>query len=82
MQRGGPIQGQQGNIYRQDSMSEEWKLTEHIRFLTEGMASDHYIIMDLKNELKLARELMTKEQLKELRELLLKAQQRKQGETK
>jgi hypothetical protein len=82
MQRGGPIQGQQGNIYRQDSMSEEWKLTEHIRFLTEGMASDHYIIMDLKNELKLAREIMTKEQMQELRELLLKAQQRKQGETK
>jgi hypothetical protein len=63
-------------------MSEEWKLTEHIRFLTEGMASDHYIIMDLKNELKLAREIMTKEQMQELRELLLKAQHRKQGETK
>jgi hypothetical protein len=63
-------------------MNEVWQLTEHIRFLTEGMASDHYIIMDLKNELKLAREIMTKEQMQELRELLLKAQQRKQGETK
>jgi hypothetical protein len=38
--------------------------------------------MDLKNELKLAREIMTDEQMQELRELLLKAQQRKQGETK
>jgi hypothetical protein len=38
--------------------------------------------MDLKNELKLAREIMTDEQMRELRELLLKAQQRKQGETK
>lgn len=63
-------------------MNEVWQLTEHIRFLTEGMASDHYIIMDLKNELKLAREIMTDEQMRELRELLLKAQQRKQGETK
>jgi hypothetical protein len=63
-------------------MNEVWQLTEHIRFLTEGMASDHYIIMDLKNELKLAREIMTDEQMQELRELLLKAQQRKQGETK
>jgi hypothetical protein len=82
MQRGGPIQGQQSHVYWAKRMNEEWKLTEHIRFLTEGMASDHYIIMDLKNELKLARELMTEEQLKELRELLLKAQQHKQGETK
>jgi hypothetical protein len=32
--------------------------------------------MDLKNELKLARELMTEAQLKELRELLLKAQRK------
>ena len=57
-------------------MNEVWQLTEHIRFLTEGMESDHYIIMDLKNELKLARELMTEAQLKELRELLLKAQRK------
>jgi chemotaxis protein CheY-P-specific phosphatase CheC len=63
-------------------MSEEWKLTEHIRFLTEGMEMDHYIIMDLKQELQLARSIMTDEQMQELRELLLKAQQRKQGETK
>jgi hypothetical protein len=63
-------------------MSEEWKLTEHIRFLTEGMEADHYIIMDLKQELQLARSIMTDEQMQELRELLLKAQQRKQGETK
>jgi hypothetical protein len=38
--------------------------------------------MDLKQELQLARSIMTKEQMEELRELLLKAQQRKQGETK
>jgi hypothetical protein len=57
-------------------MNEVWELTEHIRYLTEGMESDHYIIMDLKNELKLARELMTEAQLKELRELLLKAQRK------
>lgn len=63
-------------------MNEEWKLTEHIRFLTEGMESDHYIIMDLKQELQLARSIMTDEQMQELRELLLKSQQRKQGETK
>jgi Uri superfamily endonuclease len=63
-------------------MSEEWKLTEHIRYLTENMEMDHYIIMDLKQELQLARSIMTKEQMEELRELLLKAQQRKQGETK
>ena len=63
-------------------MSEEWKLTEHIRYLTENMEIDHYIIMDLKQELQLARSIMTKEQMEELRELLLKAQQRKQGETK
>ena len=63
-------------------MNEEWKLTEHIRYLTENMEMDHYIIMDLKQELQLARSIMTKEQMEELRELLLKAQQRKQGETK
>jgi Uri superfamily endonuclease len=63
-------------------MSEEWKLTEHIRYLTENMEMDHYIIMDLKQELQLARSIMTDEQMQELRELLLKAQQRKQGETK
>jgi hypothetical protein len=63
-------------------MSEEWKLTEHIRYLTENMEIDHYIIMDLKQELQLARSIMTDEQMQELRELLLKAQQRKQGETK
>jgi hypothetical protein len=57
-------------------MSEEWKLTEHIRYLTEGMESDHYIIMDLKQELQLARSIMTDEQMKELRELLLKAQRK------
>jgi hypothetical protein len=57
-------------------MNEVWELTEHIRYLTQGMESDHYIIMDLKNELKLARELMTEAQLKELRELLLKAQRK------
>jgi hypothetical protein len=57
-------------------MNEVWQLTEHIRYLTQGMESDHYIIMDLKNELKLARELMTEAQLKELRELLLKAQRK------
>ena len=57
-------------------MNEVWQLTEHIRYLTEGMESDHYIIMDLKNELKLARELMTEAQLQELRELLLKAQRK------
>ena len=63
-------------------MSEEWKLTEHIRYLTENMEMDHYIIIDLKQELQLARSIMTKEQMEDLRELLLKAQQRKQGETK
>ena len=63
-------------------MSEEWKLTEHIRYLTENMEIDLYIIMDLKQELQLARSIMTDEQMQELRELLLKAQQRKQGETK
>ena len=63
-------------------MSEEWKLTEHIRYLTENMEMDHYIIMDLKQELQLARSIMTDEQMQELRELLLKAQQRKQGEPK
>jgi Uri superfamily endonuclease len=63
-------------------MSEEWKLTEHIRYLTENMEIDHYIIMDLKQELQLARSIMTDEQMQELRELLLKAQQHKQGETK
>jgi hypothetical protein len=63
-------------------MSEEWKLTEHIRYLTENMEMDHYIIMDLKQELQLARSIMTNEQMQELRELLLKAQQHKQGETK
>jgi hypothetical protein len=57
-------------------MSEEWKLTEHIRYLTQGMESDHYIIMDLKQELQLARSIMTDEQMKELRELLLKAQRK------
>ena len=57
-------------------MSEEWKLIEHIRYLTEGMESDHYIIMDLKQELQLARSIMTDEQMKELRELLLKAQRK------
>jgi|LakMenE18May11ns_1017448.scaffolds.fasta_scaffold8829809_1 hypothetical protein len=57
-------------------MNNVWELTEHIRYLTQGMESDHYIIMDLKNELKLARELMTEAQLKELRELLLKAQRK------
>jgi hypothetical protein len=57
-------------------MSEEWTLTEHIRYLTEGMESDHYIIMDLKQELQLARSIMTDEQMKELRELLLKAQRK------
>jgi hypothetical protein len=46
------------------------------------MEMDHYIIMDLKQELQLARSIMTDEQMQELRELLLKAQQRKQGETK
>jgi hypothetical protein len=55
-------------------MSEEWKLTEHIRYLTENMEIDHYIIMDLKQELQLARSIMTDEQMQELRELLLKAQ--------
>jgi Uri superfamily endonuclease len=63
-------------------MNEEWKLTEHIRYLTENMEMDHYIIINLKQELQLARSIMTKEQMEELRELLLKAQQRKQGETK
>ena len=63
-------------------MSEEWKLTEHIRYLTENMEMDHYIIMDLKQELQLARSIMTDEQMQELRELLLKAQQHQQGETK
>jgi hypothetical protein len=63
-------------------MSEEWALTEHIRYLTENMEIDHYIIMDLKQELQLTRSIMTDEQMQELRELLLKAQQRKQGETK
>ena len=65
-------------------MSEEWKLTEHIRYLTENMEMDHYIIHEvcLKQELQLARSIMTDEQMQELRELLLKAQQRKQGETK
>jgi hypothetical protein len=57
-------------------MNEVWQLTEHIRYLTEGMKSDHDIIIDLKTELKLARELMTEAQLKELRELLLKAQRK------
>jgi hypothetical protein len=57
-------------------MSEEWKLIEHIRYLTQGMESDHYIIMDLKQELQLARSIMTDEQMKELRELLLKAQRK------
>jgi hypothetical protein len=57
-------------------MSEEWKLIEHIRYLTQGMESDHYIIMDLKQELQLARSIMTEEQMKELRELLLKAQRK------
>ena len=57
-------------------MSEEWKLTEHIRYLTEGMESDHYIIMALKHELQIARSIMTNEQMKELRELLLKAQRK------
>jgi hypothetical protein len=57
-------------------MNEVWQLTEHIRFLTECMKSDHDIIIDLKTELKLARELMTEAQLKELRELLLKAQRK------
>jgi Uri superfamily endonuclease len=63
-------------------MSEEWKLTEHIRYLTENMEMDHYIIMDLKQELQLARSIMTDEQMQELRELLLKAQKHKQGEPK
>ena len=57
-------------------MSEEWKLIEHIRYLTQGMESDHYIIIDLKQELQLARSIMTDEQMKELRELLLKAQRK------
>jgi hypothetical protein len=57
-------------------MSEEWKLIEHIRYLTQGMESDHYIIMDLKQELQLARSIMTDEQMKELRELLLKSQRK------
>ncbi len=57
-------------------MNEVWELTEHIRYLTQGMESDHYIIMDLKNELKLARSIMTDEQMKELRELLLKCQRK------
>ena len=47
-------------------MSEEWKLTEHIRYLTENMEMDHYIIMDLKQELQLARSIMTDEQMREL----------------
>lgn len=55
-------------------------LTRHIRILTEDMAQDHHIIMDLKQEILIMRSIMTDEQMKELRELLLKAQRK--GETK
>ena len=55
-------------------------MTAHIAKLTQMMAEDHYIILDLRQEILTMRTIMTDEQMKELRELLQKAQPK--GETK
>ena len=47
----------------------------HNAMLTEMIAADHDIIMALRQEILLMREIMTQEQMAELRELLLKSQQ-------
>ena len=48
---------------------------EHNRMLTEMISRDHDIIIALRQEILLMREIMTQEQMAELRELLLKSQQ-------
>jgi hypothetical protein len=53
--------------------SDELAYIKHNRMLTEMIAADHDIIMALRQEILLMREIMTQEQMKELRELLLKS---------
>ena len=48
----------------------------HNAMLTEMIARDHDIIMALRQEILLMREIMTQEQMAELRELLLKCQRK------
>ena len=48
----------------------------HNAMLTEMIAADHDIIMALRQEILLMREIMTQEQMAELRELLLKCQRK------
>ena len=48
----------------------------HNRMLTEMISRDHDIIMALRQEILLMREIMTQEQMAELRELLLKCQRK------
>ena len=55
--------------------SDELAYIKHNRMLTEMIAADHDIIMALRQEILLMREIMTQEQMAELRELLLKSQQ-------
>lgn len=59
---------------------EMFHMTAHIGRLTQMMAQDHYIILDLRQEILTMRTIMTDEQMKELKELLKKAQPK--GETK
>ena len=56
--------------------SDELAYIKHNRMLTEMIAADHDIIMALRQEILLMRELMTQEQMAELRELLLKCQRK------
>jgi len=56
--------------------SDELAYIKHNRMLTEMIAADHEIIMALRQEILLMREIMTQEQMAELRELLLKCQRK------
>jgi hypothetical protein len=56
--------------------SDELAYIKHNRMLTEMIAADHDIIMALRQEILLMREIMTQEQMAELRELLLKCQRK------
>jgi hypothetical protein len=56
--------------------SDELAYIKHNRMLTEMISRDHDIIMALRQEILLMREIMTQEQMAELRELLLKCQRK------
>ncbi len=56
--------------------SDELAYIKHNRMLTEMIAADHDLIMALRQEILLMREIMTQEQMAELRELLLKCQRK------